>query len=155
LLAVNKSIDEAMMQKMIFVNLPVQDLAVATRFYEAIGCVKNPQFSDGKAASMVWAETITIQLLTREFFGTFTAKPVADAHRACEVLIALCLDTRDAVDAGIDAAAAAGGRADVRKRMDMGWLYNRAVEDPDGHILELVWMDAAAMAMTASQAETV
>ena len=143
------------MQKMIFVNLPVEDLAVATRFYEAIGCVKNPQFSDGKAASMVWAETITIQLLTREYFGSFTAKPVADAHRACEVMLALCLDTRESVDGGIDAATAAGGRADVRKRMATGWMYNRAVEDPDGHTLELVWMDVAAMAMAASQAETV
>ena len=31
------------MAKMIFINLPVKDLAAATRFYEAIGCVKNPQ----------------------------------------------------------------------------------------------------------------
>lgn len=34
------------MPKMIFVNLPVKDLAAATRFYEAIGCSKNEQFSD-------------------------------------------------------------------------------------------------------------
>lgn len=30
------------MSKSIFVNLPVADLAASTRFYEAIGCVKNP-----------------------------------------------------------------------------------------------------------------
>ncbi|MGZ2470890.1 hypothetical protein ACVJMZ_006479 [Sinorhizobium medicae] len=41
------------MPKMVFVNLPVRDLAVATRFYEAIGCEKNQQFSDQNAASMV------------------------------------------------------------------------------------------------------
>lgn len=34
----------------------------------------------------------------------------------------------------------------MRERMDMGWLYNRAVEDRDGHILELVWMDMDATA---------
>jgi predicted lactoylglutathione lyase len=50
------------------------------------------------------------------------------------------------VDAVADAAAASGGKADVRERMDMGCMYNRAVEDPDGHILELVWMDLAAIA---------
>jgi predicted lactoylglutathione lyase len=132
--------------KMIFVNLPVADLAVATRFYEAIGCQKNQQFSDANAASMVWSDTITFQLLTRQYFGTFTAKPVADAHGSCEVLLALALDGRNSVDVVADAAAAAGGKADVRERMDMGWMYNRAVEDPDGHILELVWMDVAAMA---------
>jgi predicted lactoylglutathione lyase len=45
------------MAKMMFVNLPVADLAVATRIYEAIGCKKNPQFSDANAASMVWSDT--------------------------------------------------------------------------------------------------
>jgi uncharacterized protein len=134
-----------MMQKTIFVNLPVQDLAAATRFYEAIGCRKNPQFSDGRAASMVWSDTITFQLLAREYFSTFTAKPVSDAHNACAVMLALSHESRDQVDGVITAAAAAGGKADVRKRMDLGWLYNRAVEDPDGHILELVWVDLAAM----------
>lgn len=138
--------------KTMFVNLPVADLAAATRFYEAIGCRKNPQFSDEKAASMVWSDTITFQLLTRDYFGTFTPKPVAVARDACAVLLALSQDSRSQVDAVIDAAAMAGGTADVRARMDMGWLYNRTVEDPDGHILELVWMDAAAMA--ASPAES-
>jgi predicted lactoylglutathione lyase len=30
--------------------------------------------------------------------------------------------------------------------MDVGWLYNRAVEDPDGHVFEAVWMDISDMA---------
>jgi predicted lactoylglutathione lyase len=141
------------MTKTIFVNLPVEDLAVATRFYEAIGCTKNPQFSDGNATSMVWSDTITFQLLTREFFRTFTAKPLADAHRTCAAMFALCFDSRDRVDAIVNAASMAGGKADVRGLMDMGWMYNRAIEDPDGHILELVWMDVAAM--VTSQAEHV
>jgi uncharacterized protein len=60
-------------------------------------------------------------------------------------LLALSQDARERVDATAEAAAAAGGKADVREPMDMGWLYNRAVEDPDGHILELVWMDPTAV----------
>jgi hypothetical protein len=46
------------MPQMIFVNLPVKDLAASTRFYEAVGCVKNEQFSDDKASSMVWSDNI-------------------------------------------------------------------------------------------------
>jgi predicted lactoylglutathione lyase len=138
------------MPKMIFVNLPVKNLATATHFYEAIGCHKNEQFSDKNAASMVWSDTITFQLLTREYFATFTAKQISDAHGACEVLLALTRDSREEVDAIADAAAAAGGKADIRERMDMGWLYNRAVEDPDGHVLEAVWMDASEMSAPAS-----
>jgi predicted lactoylglutathione lyase len=134
------------MPRTIYVNLPVKDLAVATRFYEAIGCEKNPQFSDEKAASMVWSDTITFQLLTRDYFATFISKPIADAHAACEVLFALSGDSRERVDGIAEAAAAAGGKADVRAPMDMGWLYNRAVEDPDGHVIEAVWMDVSALA---------
>lgn len=138
------------MSKMIFVNLPVKDLAAATRFYEAIGCSKNEQFSDNKASSMVWSDTITFQLLTDEYFGSFTSKSVADAHNTCQVLLALTRDSRDEVDTVIERATAGGGRADIRDRMDLGWLYNRAFEDPDGHIFEAIWMDAASVSAAAS-----
>lgn len=132
------------MPRMIFINLPVKNLAAATRFYEAIGCKKNEQFSDEKAASMVWSDAITFQLLTREYFATFTSKPVADAHDTCQVLLALTQDTREDVDTINEAAAAAGGKADVRERMDMGWMYNRSFEDTDGNVFEAVWMDMTA-----------
>jgi len=129
------------MPKMIFVNLPVTDLARATRFYEAIGCAKNEQFSDEQASSMVWSDTITFHLLTREYFATFTPKPVADAHATCQVLLALTRDSRGDVNAIVEAAASAGGKADVREIMDLGWLYNRAFADPDGHVFEALWTD--------------
>jgi predicted lactoylglutathione lyase len=129
------------MPKMIFVNLPVTDLAVATRFYEAIGCRKNDQFSDDQASSMVWSDAITFHLLTRDHFATYAPKPVADARAGCEVLLCLSLDSRDEVDAVVGKGAAVGGKADPRPPQDMGFLYNRAVEDPDGHVFELAWMD--------------
>jgi predicted lactoylglutathione lyase len=132
------------MAKMLFVNLPVSDLTAATRFYEVIGCEKNPQFSDENASSMVWSDTITFQLLSRNYFATFTPKPIADAHSTTEVLLAIAQDSREDVDATAEAAAAAGGRADIRERQDMGFMYNRAIEDPDGHVLELTWMDMSA-----------
>jgi uncharacterized protein len=134
------------MPKMIFVNLPVSNLAAATRFYESIGCTKNPRFSDETSSSMVWSEAITIQLLTRDYFSTFTPKQIADAHRTTEMLLALSCDSRNDVDAVAEAAAAAGGRADIRERLELGFMYNRAIEDPDGHVIELVWMDTDAAA---------
>lgn len=133
------------MAKTIYVNLPVKDLAAATRFYEAIGCERNEQFSDHQASSMVWSDTITFHLLSRDYFSTFTPKKIADAHATSEVLLALTRDSREEVDAIAEAAAAAGGKADIRAPMDMGWLYNRTFEDPDGHVFEAVSVDMAAM----------
>jgi uncharacterized protein len=134
------------MSKMIFVNLPVSDLAVSTRFYEAMGCRKNEQFSAANAASMVWSDSITFQLLTREYFATFTSKQIPDAHATCQVLLCLSGESREQVDSLAATATSAGGKADVRAPIDMGFLYNRAVEDPDGHALELAWVDPQAMA---------
>jgi predicted lactoylglutathione lyase len=135
---------------MIFVNLPVKDLAVATRFYEAIGCRKNAQFSNDRTSCMGWSNTITFQLLTREYFATFNSKPIADAHETCQVSLALTSDSRDDADAIAEAAESAGGRADVRAVIDMGWFYNRAFADPDGHVFEAVWMDMNAASVGTS-----
>lgn len=129
------------MQKMIFVNLPVKGLAAATRFYEAIGCVKNEQFSDHQASSMAWSDSIVFHLLTREYFATFTPRPVADAGQATGMLIALSCDSREAVDAITEAAARAGGTADIRAPQDHGFMYSRAFADPDGHVFEPLWMN--------------
>lgn len=136
------------MPKMIFVNLPVKDLAAATRFYKAIGCEQNMQFSNDQAAMMVWSDAISFMLLTHDYFGTFTSKRIADAQQTCEVLLALSRDSRDDVDAITQAAAAAGGKADVRPPQDMGFMYSRAFQDPDGHVFEPVWMDMAAVNAT-------
>lgn|GEM_PF-52188 len=136
---------ETAMTKMIFLNLPVSDLDASVRFYEAIGCRKNAQFSSDEAASMVWSETITFQLLTLDYFASFLVRPIGDAKTATQMLIALSQESREAVDRITEAAAANGGKADIRPPQDMGFMYLRTFEDPDGHIFEPAWMDMAAM----------
>lgn len=133
------------MSRMIFVNLPVNDIAATTRFYEAIGCVRNDQFSNEKAVSMMWSDTIVFMLLRPDFFATFTPKQAADARKATEVLVALSLESREAVDAFAEAAVGAGGRADVAPKQDLGFMYSRTIEDPDGHMFEPMWMDPSAI----------
>ncbi len=139
------------MSEMIFVNLPVTDVGRSVAFYEAIGCVRNPQFSNDQAAMMVWSDTISFMLLTHGFFAGFTPKPIADAHQTSEVLICLSRDSRAEVDAITEAAANAGGTADIRPGQDYGFMYSRSFEDPDGHVFEPMWMDVAAATAGAGQ----
>ncbi|WP_134498501.1 VOC family protein [Microvirga pakistanensis] len=142
------------MSKLIFVNLPVADLGRADAFYEAVGAVKNPQFSDHTATCMVISETIHVMLLTHDKFRQFTPKRIADARETTEVLICLSAGSREEVDATVAKAAGAGGRADPGPKQDYGFMYGRSFEDPDGHIWEVMWMDVeaagAAMADTAN-----
>jgi len=132
------------MPKLVFINLPVTDLERANAFYEAIGAVKNPQFSDHTATCMVISETIHAMLLTHDKFRQFTPKAIADARASTEVLICLSADSREEVDATVAKAVGAGGRADPGPKQDYGFMYGRSFEDPDGHIWEVMWMDVEA-----------
>ena len=132
------------MPRMIFVNLPVADLAASIAFYEALGFTNNPQFTDATAACMFWSEAIHVMLLTHGKWRSFTDRPIPPAGSS-EVSLALALDGREAVDAMIAAAAANGGTADVNPVQDLGFMYGRDLTDPDGHVWGPFWMDMSAM----------
>lgn len=129
------------MPKMIFLNLPVTDLGRSVAFYEAVGATKNPQFSNDQAACMVISDTIHVMLLTHDFYGGFTSKPIADAHASSGALICVSEDSREAVDSTVERAGAAGGKTDPGPTQDHGFMYGRSFEDPDGHHWEVMWMD--------------
>ncbi len=132
------------MTRMIFVNLPVSNLKASMVFYTALGFKNNPQFTDDTAACMVWSEAINVMLLTHAKWRTFTSRPIPPATSS-EVLLALSCDNREAVDAMNIAANANGGTADINPLQDLGFMYNRSLSDPDGHIWEAFWMDPAAI----------
>ena len=128
--------------RMIFVNLPVQDLERSKAFYESIGFRNEPKFSNEAAAMMVLSDTISVMLLTHPFYATFTRKPIANAQNSSQVLLCISCESPAEVDRITDAAAAAGGKDDVAEKQDMGGImYGRSFEDPDGHHWEPMWMD--------------
>ena len=132
------------MTKMIFVNLPVTDLAKAMAFYEAVGFTNNPHFTDATAACMVWSDTIHVMLLTHDKWRTFTKRPIPPTSSS-EVMLAVSLDSKADVDSMTDAAGANGGTADINATQDHGFMYGRSFADLDGHIWETFWMDPAAV----------
>lgn len=132
------------MSRMIFVNLPVKNVALATRFYEAIGGRKNDMFSDGTASCIVLSETIHTMLLDHKKFKQFTHKKIADAHKVSEVIICISATDKQEVDSIISKALAAGGKSDPSFNQDYGFMYGRSFEDLDGHIWEVMWMDMEA-----------
>ena len=136
------------MSKMIFVDLPVRNLPASTAFYVALGGEVNPQFSNEQASSVMFSEAIGVMLLTHDHYRQFTQRPIGDARRESQALLALSVDSRDAVDATLTRAIAAGGRADPNSVQDHGFMFGRSVEDPDGNVWEIMWMDAAAHAET-------
>ena len=139
------------MRKQIFVNLPVKDLKRTMDFFGRLGFKFNPQFTDQNAACMIIEEdSIYAMLLVENYFKTFTKKELVDARKSTEVLLAISLESRDKVDEMMKLALDAGGK-EPRDKQDFGWMYNRAIEDLDGHSWEIFYMDMAAFAKAQTQ----
>lgn len=127
-----------------FLNLPVKDLTRSVEFFTKLGYKFNPQFTDKNATCMILGENLYAMLLVEKYFESFTpGKPVADAKKASEVLVALPHGAKADVDRTVKAAFEAGARR-YREAQDHGFMYTWGFEDPDGHIWEHFWMDPKA-----------
>jgi predicted lactoylglutathione lyase len=130
------------MHKQIFVNLPIKNMARSQAFFRAMGYDFDPHFTNDKGASLVLGENLYAMLLVEDFFKGFIDKTIADARETTEVLICLSCESRAEVDALVAKALAAGGTA-PRPPQDHGFMYAHSFEDLDGHLWELVHMDAS------------
>ena len=131
---------------MMLVNLPVADLDRAKAFYSAVGFTNNPAFTDHNAACFfVEEDHSAIMLSTREFFQTMSELPIGDPAVSPSVATAIYFDDRESVDRAVAAGTAAGG-TEPHPAADYGFMYQRQLNDPDGNILELGYMDPIAAA---------
>jgi predicted lactoylglutathione lyase len=126
----------------IFVNLPVKDLARSVAFFSALGFSFNPRFTDENATCMIVSENIFVMLLVEPFFQTFSKKAICDAKRSTEVIVCLSCESRARVDELVGKAVAAGATTPAESK-DYGFMYQHGFEDLDGHLWELMHMDAA------------
>ncbi len=123
----------------IYINLPVRDVGAATRFYEALGFILNPDFSNDRASGMRWGDAVAVMLLDHAFYATFTDKTIIDARTQSGVLLCLPFESRDAVDDIHRRVREAGGR-ETRPAAGQGHMYGGAFDDPDGHTWETLFM---------------
>ncbi|CAG9251262.1 MULTISPECIES: VOC family protein [Paraburkholderia] len=138
------------MHKQIYVNLAVNSVEKSKAFFSQLGFTFDSRFTNEQAACMVIGENIYAMLLAKDFFQTFTSKTLCNPKESTEALICLSCDSRAQVDDLADKALASGG-ASARPAKDHGFMYERSIEDIDGHIWELVYMDPNA-AMPAADA---
>lgn len=147
-------------QNTIFINLPVSDIDKSIAFYTAIGFVQMKAFSSSTAAMMSLPPTpsstgqaahegaIKIMLLAHSFYRDVIPPGTepGDPRKVASSIICLSRESREAIDDIAEKAARAGGEKDVRemseaeKRMEEMGIYGRVLRDPDGHILETVYM---------------
>jgi predicted lactoylglutathione lyase len=125
----------------IFVNLMVKDLPKSIKFFEGLGFNFNKQFSDETAAALILGDHIYAMLLTENKMKQFTGnKTLIDSHSHIENILAVGVESKEAVDEMVDKAIELGAKA-FRTPDDYGFMYSRSIEDLDGHVWEVLWMD--------------
>jgi len=113
-------------------------------FFTNLGFSFNPQFTDDTATCMIVSDDIFVMLLTEAKFKTFTPKEICDTTKSTEVLVCLSIESRENVDAMVRKAVSAGGST-YNAPQDHGFMYAHGFQDLDGHIWEVIYMEASAV----------
>lgn len=132
------------MSKEVFINLPVKSLKQSMEFYTKIGFEFNKDFTNEKAAMMIVNNKASVMLLTEKFFQSFTKKPVGDAEKLPEVIVALSAESKEEVDDQATKVENAGGKI-VDRFTEPVEMYGIRFEDPDAHLWEIFYMDMGSM----------
>lgn len=130
--------------RMLWVNLPVADLARSKAFFARLGFRYHPMLSDDTAACMLVGEQAMVMMLSHEKFAQLARLPMGDPTTHTQALYGFGVASRDEVD-GVTEAALAGGGTAADGPEDHGFMYSRSFYDLDGHPWQVLWMNPAAL----------
>lgn len=133
-----------MSDRLLFLNLPVRDLAASKRFFEHLGFGFDPKFTDESAACLIISSQAFAMLMPTARFEDFAVRPVGDATTTTAAIYAISAESREGVDALADAALEAGATP-AADPIDYGFMYGRSFMDLDGNHWEVVWMSQEAV----------
>ncbi|POS01075.1 hypothetical protein Q361_11421 [Flavobacterium croceum DSM 17960] len=128
------------MTRQLFVNLPVKDVKHSRDFFDRLGFKFQEGFSNEFAICLEVNDNAFIMMLDEKYFSKFTKNPVSDAHSHSEVLNAISVESREAVNEIVDRAVSIGAK-EARESQEHGFMYGRSFHDLDGHVWEIYWMD--------------
>ncbi len=127
------------MDRMIFVNLPVTDLARSRAFWVGLGFGIEEAYTGPDSVAVVVSPTIYLMLLTPTRFADFVVGPVAQQAHGTRAIYCLSADSPTEVDDLSAQALALGGGAWGAPLAD-GPMYSRSFTDPDGFVWEVMHM---------------
>ncbi|KAF2264319.1 hypothetical protein CC78DRAFT_568447 [Lojkania enalia] len=132
-------------QKVFFINFPAADIDAATHFVTALGLTKSKNgCSEGKSAMFGYGDNLQLGYHAHSMFSTWlpSRKTISSASTV-ETIVTLSVGSRDEVDALIQKGIEAGGKRgpNMVPDGDKWGLYSRSVEDPDGHLFEIIYCE--------------
>ena len=127
----------------IFVNLPVADVARTRRFWSEAGFEINERFSDEQAVCVAFSDHGFGMMLGERFFRRFIDDEIVPTSQGTQVICAIGATSRDELDGLRERVLAAGGSEHhPREPVEMEGMEGFNFADPDGHVWEVLWMEA-------------
>jgi len=108
-------------------------------FYTQLGFSNNPLFSDDQQKCMVWSEHIYVMLLSWDKLKSYSKKSISSKTNS-NAYFTLHVESLDAVNEIVDNGLKAGGK-EPSPMIDEGFMQIRRIEDFDGHIWDIIYMD--------------
>ena len=124
----------------LFITCPVESVDRATEFYTALGWTLNSEMSDHNVSCFSIALEQYVMLGSREMYASVggTEDLIGGPDTPSKVTVSFDCDSREAVDALVERAAAAGGR--IGDTDDYPFMYQRQFDDLDGYHYSPYWM---------------
>ena len=136
-----------------YLNLYTDDPKAALEFFEALDFAHMAAWGDDKTAVLTFpAPNATMALMLhrpsrmKEFIRPGTE--VGDARKTTSSIYTIAAQSREEVDAALEKAVGAGGKADPYVIPEHGaqfGLYVRSFEDLDGHLWEVASVKPGAL----------
>lgn len=131
--------------KQIFINLPVNELNTSLQFYLSLGFTENPMFTGEQQKSLFWSDTIQIMLQSRSFSNDYLTKHIIDPRKNQMPSFTLPVENKTMVDTMMQNGLEAGGHEPVPAILN-NFMYLRSIEDPDGYIWGIMYLDIVSFA---------
>jgi predicted lactoylglutathione lyase len=128
--------------KQIFINLPVKDVHASMDFYKQLGFTVNPLFTFDDQKCMIWSDQIYVMLQTLEMFESGNKKEIADPKKNTIATFTLPVESLERVNEIMENGLKAGG-TESTPMLDEGFMQVRNIEDIDGHIWGIIYIDIA------------
>jgi uncharacterized protein len=126
--------------KQIFINLPVKDVNASMQFYTQLGFTVNHLFTFDDQKCMVWSDQIYVMLQTVEMFKSGNRKNPADPKKNTIATFTLPVESLTQLNEIMENGLKAGG-TELTPAIDEGFMQVRNLEDLDGHLWGILFLD--------------